>query len=155
MSLKDEVTKYKKQLTEIYKQNIDTLKYFTVLTDISDLKVDYFMKYIKKEEMNKVYYGGKVDSIDEKANGDYSVVFKSNNGLKWSLLLSKIFIFYRKRTMAEIRKIEYDKWKKDMEKNKPEEYEKWKQEKKNKEAIRKKDPELYKKLYVHIKTSEK
>lgn len=154
-SLIDAVATNKKKLTTIYKNNFDILKHFTILTDISKLKEDFFIKYVKRDEMNKVYYGGKVDSIDEKSNGDYSIVFKSNNGLKWSLLLSKVFIFYREKTMTEIRKIEYEKWKKNMEENNPEEFEKWKNEKKLKESIRKKDPELYKKLYVHIKTSKK
>nr|QKF94887.1 hypothetical protein Fadolivirus_2_1 [Fadolivirus 2] len=155
MSLKQEILLYKETIQEIIKENLDKLKYYTLMTDISQLKTEYFIKYIKKDEMNRVYYGGKVDSIEKKDNGDHLIIFKTNNNFKWNLLLSKVFIFYRTKPMTEIRKEEYKKWKENMQKNDPEKYEEWKKAKKQKEDIRKLDPKLYKELYVHIKTSKK
>ena len=155
MSLKEEIQNNLPEIKNILENNIDKLQYYKLMTNIVQLKVNYFIKYIKRDEMKKVYYGGIVDSIDQKDNGDYVIIFKSNNNLKWNLLLSRVFIFYREKPMTEVRKQQYEKWKKDMEENHTEEYEKWKVEKKMKDAIKKKDPELYKKLYVHIKTSKK
>lgn len=154
-NLKEVISENVKSIKALINNNLDTLKHYKIMTDISQLKVNYFIKYMKRDNEDKLYYGGQVDSIDHKENGDYSIVFKSNNGLKWSLLLSRVFIFYRAKPMTEIRKEEHEKWKADMEKNHPEEYEKWKQAKKEKEMIRKMDPELYKKMYVHVKTSNK
>jgi len=144
-ALKENLTTIKQLITK----NKDTLEYYKIMTDISQIKVDYFIKYVKRDNLKKIYYGGMVDSVTRKDNGDYTIVFRSNNNLKWNLLLSRVFIFYREKKMTEIRQEEYNKWKEDMEKNHPEEYEEWKRAKKMKEAIKKKDPELYKQMYVH------
>lgn len=145
--LRDNLTEVK----QLVIKNKDILKYYQIMTDITQIEVNDFIKYVKRDNLQKLYYGGIINSITKKDNGDYIIVFRSNNDFKWNLLLSRIFIFYRKKKMTQIRQDEYNKWKEHMQKNHPDKYEEWKRAKNMKETIRKKDPELYKQLYVHVK----
>ena len=119
-------------------------KNYNLMTDILELQVSSLVKYIKKDDLTKIYPGGRVTGITEKPDGDYNISLESNNHFKWSVLLSNVFILYKSKTTTEIRQEQFELWKADAKKNRPDEYKIWKEEKKKKDELRQKDPELYK-----------
>lgn len=148
------------EINKIIKNNINDLKYYNKLLDISNLKKGDFVKYINLnkyayEKTYKLNFGGKIIGIKKKINEDYKLTIKSNLPYNWHVLFSRVAMFYKTKPTKEIQKKEWQEWKKNMKRDNPSEYNKWLVEKRLKDSIKKYDPELYKKIYYKKRKSKK
>jgi hypothetical protein len=148
------------RINKIIKNNINDLKYYNKLLDISKLKKGDFVKYVnlnKYADGNtyKLNYGGKIIGIKKKNDGDYRLTIKSNLPYKWYVLFSRVAMFYKTKPTKEIQRKEWQEWKSTMKRDNPDEYNKWLVEKKLKDSIRKHDPKLYREIYNKRRKSKK
>ena len=131
------ITIYK--INQLVKANVDKLKGYEKLTDISNLKQGDRIKYIQLNVDKKdaeMKHGGVVSEIIAKDNGDYFIKLDGIAHESWNILYSKVVIFKQVKTVVQLRQEQYDKWKQDLKENDPEKYKEW--EKKHKERMKKK-----------------
>jgi hypothetical protein len=113
-----------RKLNTVIKSNVGKLNSYQKLTDISDLKLNDQIKYVRLDD-SKFRHGGTVILIKKKNDGDYHIRFRSNVTEETNLLLSTIVVFYKHLTAQQARKLQTEKWKENMRANFPEVYAKW------------------------------
>ncbi len=132
------ITIYK--INQIIRANKDKLEDYEKLDDVSKLKKGNFIKYIrldKEKAQAKLSHGGKVIDIKKKPNNDYIIRLVSNVTYEWNILYSNVVIFYKTKTVLELRREKVKKWKEDFKKRDPQGYKKWLREKKRKQSGKK------------------
>ena len=113
------------QINELVKATLST-KNYNLMNDISELQVGSLVKYIKKNDLTKIFDGGRVTSITEEtdvnsesvANSesetnksldksvDCNISFENNK----SVLLSNVFILYRIKTEDDYKQELFELW---------------------------------------------
>jgi len=113
------------QINELVKATLST-KNYNLMNDISELQVGSLVKYIKKNDLTKIFDGGRVTSITEEidvnsesvANSesetnksldksvDCNISFENNK----SVLLSNVFILYRIKTEDDYKQEQFELW---------------------------------------------
>lgn len=131
-----DLTIYK--INQLVRKNIDQLRDYAKLDDISILKKGYYVKYIKLNvnKTDATLRSGQIESIEQKGNGDYFITIKSTLPQSWNLLYSRIIIFYRAESVLELRKKKAEEWKTEFKNRDPIGYAEWQKNKKIKNAKR-------------------
>ena len=116
--------------------------------------VGHDIRYISTDK-NEYKHGGKVIEISKKDNNDYLIQIKASVGKKWAILYSKSLIFYKTKSVTQLKRERTTKWKEDLKINNPEEYQRHLKAQTCKELIRKMDKELYDTKYQYRRQSKK
>lgn len=118
-------------LMEKYKKELTTFKYSE---NGSELKLNYFVKYIRRDTKELVKQGKLIAIVPDKLDKSkiYQITLKGNANFQWTIKLRDIYLFYREEKMVEIRKRDTVEWKNNLdaeEKVKWDEYQSNKNEK--------------------------
>lgn len=125
-----------KTLEELTEQNKDKLLNFKYSKYGTELKPNFFVRYIRKSD-DKLVKGGKLVSIKyDKLDKSkiYQLTWETNSHRRWTIKFNNIYLFYRKESVAELRKQLTEEWKKNLT---PEEKKKWNEYQKDKNAVSK------------------